>query len=498
MGTTEKATNIIFSAGEIFPQGEVLEQLANRRLLLWTPAGEPVIGSRVCHADQLYESAPLDGSLQQALRFPTHLEAFGTAAELVEELTMECGGETGGDDSGRLLAAFVLATWLSDCLPGLPPLNLWGPALAIDRTVSVLSCLCRRALPIAVPALAELSRLPRGLDPTLILRLESDRSLQSLLAVTGYCNPGVLHKGRLLQLRCPLIVCTREPQQVPALSVPLLPTSRCRPIGPATAERLADRFQPRLLDFRLRRHQQVSGSEFDVADFASETRMLAITLGSVFEGEPELQEQVVEALRRVDEGWKVIHAQDHAAIVLESLLVAIHEGRPEIYVNDVTEMTNALLLARQEKQVLSAKKVGAILRDKLGLYAKRCGAGYALTLDNQRCGRIHQLAASRHALSTLQPLLYCPLCELYYPAAEADMPTDEQVSVHNVHEVHGVQEGDDFDVLADVHDVHDVQDIHDPDVLAKVREAHYVRDIHGVDADAEATETATGQEGEGS
>jgi len=142
------------------------------------------------------------------------------------------------------MAAFVLATWLSDCLPVLPPLNLWGPAVAIDRMVCVLSCLCRRALPIAVPALAELSRLPRGLDPTLILQLESDRTLQSLLAVTGYTNPYVLHKGRLLQLRCPLIVCMREPQQVPALSLPLLPASRCRPIGRATAERLVGRFQP--------------------------------------------------------------------------------------------------------------------------------------------------------------------------------------------------------------------------------------------------------------
>jgi hypothetical protein len=185
--------------------------------------------------------------------------------------------------------------------------------------------------------------------------------------------------------------------------------------------------------------------------------------------------------------------------VLESLLVAIHQGRPEIYVNDVTEMTNALLLARQEKQVLSAKKVGAILRDKLGLCAERDGAGYALTLDNQHCGRIHQLAASRHALSTLQPSPHCPLCNLYYLGAVPDTATTEELgNVQDVHEVHGVQEVGDPDVLADVHDVHDVQDIHDPDVQAEVREAHHVHGIHGVDADAEATETAAGQEGEGS
>jgi len=117
--------------------------------------------------------------------------------------------------------------------------------------------------------------------------------------------------------------------------------------------------------------------------------------------------------------------------VLESLLVAIHQDRPEIYVNDVTEMTNALLLGHQEKQVFSAKKVGAILRLQLGLYAERGDAGYALTLNNQHCGQIDQLASSRHALSTLQPAPHCPLCDLYYPAAEPDMAAHE-LDVHHV------------------------------------------------------------------
>jgi hypothetical protein len=236
-----------------------------------------------------------------------------------------------------------------------------------------------------------------------------------------------------------MIVCTPVALQVGALSIPRLATSRFRPIDCAGAERLASRFQARLLDYRLRRHQQVAESQFDGADFACETRRVAVALGSVFEGDPELQARVIEGLRLADEGWKASHAQGYGAIVLEALLVACHEDRPEIYVNEVKDMVNALLLARQEKQELTAKAVGAILRETLGLYAQRSGAGYALELDTAYRERIHRLAMAHHTLSVLQPSSDCRFCH-DSASSDAAMAGRELANLHREDEVPDVQE----------------------------------------------------------
>lgn len=253
--------------------------------------------------------------------------------------------------------------------------------------------------------------------------------------VGGYqLGAGSLQKGRLLQLRCPLIVCTSAPLQVATLSIPLLATASYRPIGRAATERLANRFQPRLLDFRLRRRQQVAASEFDVADFACEARMLAMTLGSVFEGEPELQARLVEALRPADESWKSLHAQADAAIVLEVLLVACHEDRLKIYVGEITDMANALLMARQAKKQLSAEAIGRLLRGELGLFGKRDGPGIVVLLDRAHRERIHQLAQAHHTLSSLQPKTARELCD---PSTSADEETvgGKLKVIHNIQDL---------------------------------------------------------------
>lgn len=187
MDSSADVPNTILTAAESFPSGEAVELLANGQLLLSTPGGEPVIGSSVSWANNRYGPVPLDPSLQQVLRLPDHIEAFGTTEELVRDLVRFLGSIS--------LACFVLTTWLADVLPTLPLLNLWGQPGTENSMVDVLSCLCRRALPVALPALGELFSLPRNLDPTLILRVRRERDVASLLAATAHSGGGEPAEG---------------------------------------------------------------------------------------------------------------------------------------------------------------------------------------------------------------------------------------------------------------------------------------------------------------
>jgi hypothetical protein len=450
----------IFTAGESFPEDKLLEQLANQQLLFWSSKrSEPRIESAFRWKDMVYRAATLDSTLEAALRLPSGVAPFGTAAALVRDLEAQLPGEEG---ARFLLASAILATWVADWLPAPLLVNPWGGAGHEKWLASVLSCLCRRALAIAVPTPAELFALPRGLQPTLILRSKTGRELTSLLAATGRSAAATLNKGRLLKLSCPIVVYTSAPLPVPAVSVPIDATL-CRPLTSEAANRLADVFQPRLLDFRLQRHLSVANSQFDVPEFAGETRMLAIILGSVFEGEPELQRRVVEALRPSDEGWKTLHAEADAAVVLETLLVACHEDRPKIFVGELTELVNTLLLARQACKRLSPEAVGHILRDQLGLFGKRSGPGVAVLLDRPYRQRIHQLASVHHTLSTLQPVAGCSLC-VPPPSSGVSETSNQSDPLHNLHDPHDLHARRDD---GNVHDRHQLQDMPDDNASAR-------------------------------
>jgi hypothetical protein len=235
--------------------------------------------------------------------------------------------------------------------------------------------------------------------------------------------------------------------------LPLSLISSCRPISRSEAERLAARYQPRLLDFRLRHLQQVAASEFDVPDFSSEMRGVAMTLGAVVEGEPGLQAQLVEALRAPDDGWKAVSAEAGRAMALEALLVACHERRTEIYLHEIATMMNTIGMARFGDQGYETKDVGKILRQDLSLFPVGLEFGNGLRLKGGLPKRIHQLAAAHHTLSSQQPLAGCPLCSALR-TAEKDAPPSLPPGAGNVTEPRGVPDTPD---LQDVQDVQEVQ-----------------------------------------
>jgi len=206
-----------------------------------------------------------------------------------------------------------------------------------------------------------------------------------------------------------MIICTSKPLALPALTIPLLPaTQPCGRITNSEAQSLADFFQPRLLHYRLTQHVKVANSRFDVAGLCPGLRLVARVLGVAVEDSPTLQASMIGALRSMDEQHKAEQSQTPAAVLIEALLLLSHNKTPVAYVGQITELANATLENHDENIQLSPRAVGEILRQELGLFARRRPLGYELALDLATQRRVHRLAVDH---DVLQQVADCPCCE---------------------------------------------------------------------------------------
>lgn len=441
MSTVEAAeAKAVPTLGELFPDGSVIDQLRGNQLVLWQQGREHIAPAHQ-HNGRTYTANALDPRLEQMLCLPSRSEDFGTGTTLISDLSKLLSTYLVLDDSATLLiATFILSTWVGDCLPAAPCLNPCGDPETETTLLELMACLCRRPLRASEPSLAQLATLPAGLCPTLIVKNPKPRSMVQLVTALTDRDANFLRAGRLVNLQCAIVVHTQEPLTVPALPIPLRSgNTPYRRIRRWEAHQLAEEFQPRLLRYRLVQHQEVTQSQFDYCDFGPPTRLLARILGASVEGMPEVQRAVVDALVPLDEQCKTERSQGADAVVLEALLVLCHEGKLEAFVAEITKLANGIFLGRHEHLELSPKAVGAIIRERLGLYTERCAAGYRLMLTENVRRRIHQLAAGYNVLSMLKSADGCPFClELQIPkTVRYPLPAPNVQQVHQVHESGG-------------------------------------------------------------
>jgi hypothetical protein len=429
--------NEIPTLGELFPDGTALDRLRNNQLVLWREGREEFASSHSYNGNS-YVAAALDPKLEELLRLPAGTQDFGSVESLLADLSHLIGSFVELDkDAAWLVASYILSTWVADCVPSSPCLNVWGPSGSETALVELLSSVCRQPLRVAEPSIRDLLSLPRGLVFTLILKRPSEQALRRLLAVASDPEVQLLRGGQARNMRYATVVLTTEPIVGVALGIPLLPaTGPYRRVGRSEAQQVADDFQPRLMRYRLTQHRKVSGSQFDLPGFAPESRMLARILGATLEGSPHLQDRLSGILRSVDEQTKAEQSLGLGAVLAEALLTLCHENKPEAYVREITELANGILLGRHETVELTPKAVGVMLRQKLGLSTERRGPGYRLLLSQDTRRRIHRLAAAHHVLSMLEPFSDCRLC------LETRGPTmiREELQVHDVQQVHQVHD----------------------------------------------------------
>ncbi len=464
----EKQT--IYTSGKLFSDGTSIDMLSNDKLALWEEGGRKSakVVRQVKLGNVTYRPTKLAEPMRSLLRLPSRVAP--SCGELVPDLLKFIKKHASLDDGAALLvAAFVLATWVMEQLPSALCLNLWGPPGSQERLVALLACLCRRAIRVVDPSVRQLSKLPVGVLSTLILTNPSRPNLTHLLSALGTPDAVVLQGGGFVNLRYATIVSTQEPVSAPVIYIRGLPAGRGeKNLSSAEAGALAEHFQPRLLAYRFNRQVAVSSSEVDASDFEPEIRLMVRTLGAALEGSWPRLTDVARALEKLDQQAKSKRSHSLAALTLEALLALYHSDQSSVYVLHVADLVNTIAMGRHDPRGVTARKVGSILRKKLGLAPdKSTSRGFAISFDNDTARRIHRLAASYSVLSRGKE---CELCREQWPPDEDANNSSGQVEAtpdrvdvaelndgidlaneQNVHNVHNV------------HDTHDTHDTHDPD-----------------------------------
>src|SRR5277367_6487833 len=119
--------NEIPTLGELFPDGTAIDRLRHNKLVLWREGREEIAPSHR-HNGNSYMAAALDSKLEELLRLPAATQDFGTVESLIADLSHLISSSVELDqEAGWLVASFILSTWVADCLPSSPCLNIWGP-----------------------------------------------------------------------------------------------------------------------------------------------------------------------------------------------------------------------------------------------------------------------------------------------------------------------------------------------------------------------------------
>ncbi len=356
----------------------------------------------------MYAPVALAPWLEDELQLPRTNQDFGDLGRLNRELQQELARTELDDDATLKLAAVALATWVPECLPGRTVVNPCGAAETVAALMAVLRLLCRRTLFVSEPSLAELANLPADLAPTIMVAEPSNGGLRRLLSATSMPHLHLLSRGKVVRISRPVvIVCTRKPLPLPALTIPILPATKpLRRMDHCEAEAIAERFQPRMLHYRLTRHLAVANSQFDVVGFSADTRELARVLGAPLEGAATVQAGIVEALAKADNASKAEQMQTPSAALIQALLNVSHAVEPTAYTGHITDLTNSVLANHGEKVELSPRAVGHMLRE-FGVFARRRQPGYEVLLDESTKRRIHRLAFDNGMVLAED----CPMCQ---------------------------------------------------------------------------------------
>ena len=140
----QKVAVTVPTFGERFPDGNMIERLADGQFVYWDGA-HALIQPAVEHGGRLYVAAPLSPDLEEALVLPAHIEDHVSTESLLSDVSNEIRTHTGlGESTSLLLATFFVATWVGDCLPEVPSLNVSSKAGGYLIIADLASVFCRR------------------------------------------------------------------------------------------------------------------------------------------------------------------------------------------------------------------------------------------------------------------------------------------------------------------------------------------------------------------
>jgi hypothetical protein len=417
---------VVRTGGQVFSDGSVLELIegpnCKLNLLNWDGKSAKTAGQFV-RGNETFAPLRVDPAILRSMRLPSNIAKYGSTRKLFTEISGLISRATQAGDGVVLPLTFsVFATWLADSLPVAPFVWIVTPPTTTAAPLGqMLGLLCRRAFVVSDISSARFHSLPMDLQPTLLTEIfQPTRHTLNLLRASTRHGAFVAAGGKAVDVFCAKIVFASEPLRDPAsagfpLEIVLPPAREYVPLLSASeAERMATEFQAKLLRYRLLNRAKVRTPTFDMNQFTVPMQELAYALAASITDNDELQSKIVPFLKPLDREIRADRASLLPAIVLEVLLTQCH--RPNDKDLPVTELTggvNTVLRGRGDMREVSPERVGWTLR-ALGLHTGFITGGKkGVSLANDVCEKIHNLAAAYGARTLREPpeKLNCPLCK---------------------------------------------------------------------------------------
>jgi hypothetical protein len=349
----------------------------------------------------VFEPPDIDSPVLRAIRFPMHLATYPSGTELfIEVFNLIQIYTLLPEKLCRLLTYCVFASWFSDCTPISICVSIIGPESLQGRQVfRLLSCLFRRPLPLSDVSLSGLCALPSGLCPSLFLE-QRELSTQSkkFLYASGARDTFIPWRGRLVNLGWAKVIRSEEPLRNftgggSAIEIPVDPGVWSLPWFDVVIQReIANRFQARLLTYRLNNIRQIVNPLVDFPDFVQPVREVACCLTGCVPDMPYVESEMTSLLEDRNLQVQKERETEPKSIVIETMLSFCHQKKKFVRVAELAKAVNAISEQEGEMLKLSPEAVGHKLKP-LGLNTKRIDAqsrGLFLTEANRQL--IHRLA----------------------------------------------------------------------------------------------------------
>ena len=226
-----------------------------------------------------------------------------------------------------------------------------------------------------------------------------------------------MRKGKIVGVCCPKVIyfgMDEVPEAVASamLQITLPPTAGPgRPLDDEQLNKIGAELQNKMLAYRLANFAKIRPSQFKGANFTDQTREFAVNLAACVVGDSELAAGVVPLLCEQDECVRGQRDRQPESVVLEALLVCIHENEKDrVQVKGIAALANAILRSRGEFIQYSPEEVGHCL-DILCLHRTRSADGMFLILTGATRRLVHVLARAHEVPSVSNVVPGCPECK---------------------------------------------------------------------------------------
>jgi hypothetical protein len=407
---------LVETGGIAFPDGHCIELVKDVvGSLTFLDSKSKEFQERINHAGQVYVPPLLAPSMLEALTLPTKRTDYGSTVELFGQICNFFLGHGVSEDAAKASTYFAFASWFPEFLPVVPCLIITGTEAEAYIFLQLLTCVVRHALPLAEINVANLHCLPMHIQPTMLIGYVHP-SMWRLFSASNHPLAYLPNKNGLTDLYCAKAVYTGPTLGGVggdailnincALSGEKLPA-----INGSTLEKIAARFQSKLLDYRLKHFAQVRDADFDATTLPIPLRMLARALGSCIVDAPELQADIVRLLESQGEELRANRLLDPNCVAIEAMFAHCHgeNGSTRVGVSEIATTASAIMADRDETAVFESKRMGSHLR-LLGFRAKRDSKGFAVHLTPDVRRLIHSLARDHDVGDSEQTVPGCPQC----------------------------------------------------------------------------------------